>query len=760
MARREAPQSARAQSGSFGKSSHSLAAAREERYAFLTEWYDPTAALMWSFQLFYYPKDGSVEMFDVKKHQKFLKRVKYDDLDPKDLYIGNRVNVLSRQLNLIDYGDEYTANKLGGKKERTLAVIKPDAIIKIGDLFELIHAFDLIVTKAKMTTLTRTQAAVFYSEQQSKPTFDNSVHLLSSGPVVAMELMGDDAVSVWKKFLEYVESTDALREARAQFVMDGTESFGHGSVSLAAAAKELQFFFPAKNDYGPPNTATFTDSTCCIIKPHAIAEGLTGKILNTISEAGFEILALQMFNMNRANAEEFFQVYKGVVPEYPGMVNELCSGACMALEILDTNQEQSFRDLCGPADPEISRLLRPNTLRALFGKDKLKNAVHCTDLPEDRVLEEERYAFLTEWFDPIAAVLRCFQLFYYPNDGSVEMFDMKKQQKFLKRIKYDDLDPKDLFIGNRVKVFSRQLNLVDYGDEYTANKLGSKKERTLALIKPDAVTKIGEVLEKIYASNLIVTKAKMTKLTWSQAADFYAEHQSKPFFNNSVHFLSSGPVVAMELMGDEAVSAWKKFLGPAESSGAQREAPQSARAQFGTDGIRNFGHGSDSLAAAARELEFFFPSTIGYGPPNTATYTDSTCCIIKPHAIAEGLTGKILNTISEAGFEILALQMFNMDRANAEEFFEVYKGVVPEYNGMVNELCSGACMALEILDTDQEQSFRDLCGPADPEVSRLLRPNTLRALFGKDKVKNAVHCTDLPEDRVLEVEYFFKILDG
>uniref|UniRef100_A0A674MMV5 Nucleoside diphosphate kinase homolog 7 n=1 Tax=Takifugu rubripes TaxID=31033 RepID=A0A674MMV5_TAKRU len=379
MARREAPQSARAQSGSFGKSSHSLAAAREERYAFLTEWYDPTAALMWSFQLFYYPKDGSVEMFDVKKHQKFLKRVKYNDLDPKDLYIGNRVNVLSRQLNLIDYGDEYTANKLGGKKERTLAVIKPDAIIKIGDLFELIHAFDLIVTKAKMTTLTRTQAAVFYSEQQSKPTFDNSVHLLSSGPVVAMELMGDDAVSVWKKFLEYVETTDALREARAQFVMDGTESFGHGSVSLAAAAKELQFFFPAKNDYGPPNTATFTDSTCCIIKPHAIAEGKETLFL------------FFQFNMDRANAEEFFQVYKGVVPEYPGMVNELCSGACMALEILDTNQEQSFRDLCGPADPEISRLLRPNTLRALFGKDKLKNAVHCTDLPEDRVLEVEYF---------------------------------------------------------------------------------------------------------------------------------------------------------------------------------------------------------------------------------------------------------------------------------------------------------------------------------------------------------------------------------
>lgn len=54
---------------------------------------------------------------------------------------------------------------------------------------------------------------------------------------------------------------------------------------------------------------------------------------------------------------------------------------------------------------------------------------------------------------------------------------MKKQRIFLKRTRYDNLDPKDLFVGNRVNVFSRQLNLIDYGDQYTANKLGSKKER-------------------------------------------------------------------------------------------------------------------------------------------------------------------------------------------------------------------------------------------------------------------------------------------
>ncbi|KAK5870258.1 hypothetical protein PBY51_024910 [Eleginops maclovinus] len=415
---------------------------------------------------------------------------------------------------------------------------------------------------------------------------------------------------------------------------------------------------------------------------------------------------------------------------------------------------------------------------------------------------EERYAFLTEWYDPTAALLRSYQLFYYPQDNSVEMFDVKNQRIFLKRTKYKDLHQEDLFIGNRVNVFSRQLNLIDYGDQYTANKLGSKKERTLALIKPDVVTKTGDVLELIYSSNLIVTKAKMTTLTWRQAADFYVEHQSKPFFNNLVQFVSSGPVVAMELMGDEAISIWRRLLGPGDSAVARREAPESVRAKFGTDGVKNVGHGSDSLAAAARELEFFFPSTIGHGPSSTAIFTDCTCCIIKPHAISEGLTGKILNSISAAGFEISALRccpcvtntctalisvirpdlmidplqtatsltasirnhissssQFNLDRANAEEFSEVYKGVVTEYPSMVTELCSGPCMVLEIHGNDTPKSFREFCGPADPEISRHLRPNTLRALYGKDKVKNGVHCTDLPEDGPLEVEYFFKILE-
>ncbi|XP_074855959.1 nucleoside diphosphate kinase homolog 7 isoform X2 [Carettochelys insculpta] len=340
------------------------------------------------------------------------------------------------------------------------------------------------------------------------------------------------------------------------------------------------------------------------------------------------------------------------------------------------------------------------------------------------------------------------------------MYDVKNHRTFLKRTKYDDLHLEDLFVGNKVTIFSRHLSLVDYGDQYTARKLGSRKERTLALVKPDAVCKVGELINTIVNAGFTVTKAKMMLLSRKEAMDFYVDHQSKPFYNELLQFITSGPTVAMEILGDDAVSEWKKLLGPANSVVARSEAPDSIRAMFGTDGIRNAAHGPDSLASAARELELFFPSSGGRGPANSAKFTNCTCCIIKPHAVNEGLAGKIIKAIVDEEFEISALQLFNMERANVEEFYEIYKGIVAEYTEMVTELCSGPCIALEITQCDPQKVFRDFCGPSDPEIARHLRPGTLRAIFGKNKIQNAVHCTDLPEDGLLEVQYFFKILDN
>ncbi|XP_029083017.1 nucleoside diphosphate kinase 7 isoform X1 [Monodon monoceros] len=373
----------------------------------------------------------------------------------------------------------------------------------------------------------------------------------------------------------------------------------------------------------------------------------------------------------------------------------------------------------------------------------------------------ERFVFIAEWYDPNASLFRRYELLFYPGDGSVEMHDVKNHRTFLKRTKYEDLHLEDLFIGNKVNVFSRQLVLLDYGDQYTARQLGSRKEKTLALIKPDAVSKAGEIIEIISKAGFTLTKLKMMTLSRKEATDFHIDHQSRPFLNELIQFITSGPIIAMEILRDDAICEWKRLLGPANSGLARTDAPGSIRALFGTDGIRNAAHGPDSFACAAREMELFFPSSGVCGPANTAKFTSCiTCCIVKPHAISEGLLGKILMAIRDAGFEISAMQMFNMDRVNVEEFYEIYKGVVSEYNEMVTEMYSGPCVAMEIQQTNPTVTFREFCGPADPEIARHLRPGTLRAIFGKTKIQNAVHCTDLPEDGLLEVQYFFKILDN
>ena len=371
---------------------------------------------------------------------------------------------------------------------------------------------------------------------------------------------------------------------------------------------------------------------------------------------------------------------------------------------------------------------------------------------------EERYAFLAEWYDPNAALIRKYQLLYYPKDSSCEMYDIKNRRPFLKRSAMENLKLEDLFIGSVVNIHSRQLSIVDFGDEFTTKKLKSKKEKTLAIIKPDCLDQMGEIVKIANSAELRICNARMVQLSASDVQELYWESQGKPFFDGLVGFMTSGPIVAFELTGEDAVSKWLALLGPANSAQARRDAPHTIRARFGTDNIKNACHGSESSVAAQHESEFFFgPKPRGKSP---ATCNNSTLCIIKPHAILSGKSGEIISAIKDGGFDITALGLYYVEKANGEEFYEVYKGVVAEYSGMVQELCSGPCIAMEIKGKEVHSSFRGFAGPSDPEIARHLRPHSLRAKFGKDKIQNGVHCTDLPDDCTLEVEYFFKILSS
>ena len=172
-------------------------------------------------------------------------------------------------------------------------------------------------------------------------------------------------------------------------------------------------------------------------------------------------------------------------------------------------------------------------------------------------------------------------------------------------------------------------------------------------------------------------------------------------------------------------------------------------------------HGSDAPDTASQELGFFFsPGASSLGKCDLGRGT--TLCVIKPHTVLDGAAGLVLDIIQDH-FVITALRQVHLDKVAAAEFLEVYKGVLVagEFNSMVDEMVSGPCVAVEVADRDGAspvEAFRELCGPMDPELGRVLRPKSIRAQFGLNKMRNAVHCTDLPEDGQLEVEYMFSLL--
>ena len=346
----------------------------------------------------------------------------------------------------------------------------------------------------------------------------------------------------------------------------------------------------------------------------------------------------------------------------------------------------------------------------------------------------KRFCFLTEFYDPSATLVRRYQVFYYPSDGAIEIYDPKNNRIFLKRIQLPTISFKDLYKGNEVNIFSRLHKIVEYGDDYTRKYFEKTRSTTYGMIKPDGYMNIGKIIDMIYnVGGFTIGKLKLCRMSKENAAIFYGEHVGKPFYDFLIDYITSDFIVGMELIKEDAIKAWRSFIGPTNVDKAKAEAPNSLRAIFGNGG-KNTVHGSDSEASVKRECALVF------------------------NKIREGNAGKIIDIILTEGFEISSMQMFYIDKIQAEEFFQVYKGVLPEYSQMIDSMTCGPIIAMEVRQDDVVNQLRNLVGPQDPDIAKKLRPNTIRAKFGKNRVFNAVHCTDLEEDAVLECDYFFNKL--
>lgn len=130
-------------------------------------------------------------------------------------------------------------------------------------------------------------------------------------------------------------------------------------------------------------------------------------------------------------------------------------------------------------------------------------------------------------------------------------------------------------------------------------------ERTLSIIKPDAVAKnvIGEIYSRFEKAGLNIVAAKMLHLSQQQAEGFYAEHKERPFFGDLVEFMTSGPVMVQVLEGEGAIARHRDLMGATNPAEA---APGTIRADFAKSIDANAVHGSDAPASAEREVSYFF----------------------------------------------------------------------------------------------------------------------------------------------------------
>ena len=132
-------------------------------------------------------------------------------------------------------------------------------------------------------------------------------------------------------------------------------------------------------------------------------------------------------------------------------------------------------------------------------------------------------------------------------------------------------------------------------------------ERTLSIIKPDAVAKnvIGQIITRFESAGLKVIAARMMQMSTADAEAFYAVHRERPFFRDLVSFMISGPVVVQVLEGESAISRNRELMGATDPKKAEKG---TIRADFADSIEANAVHGSDAADTAAIEIAFFFPS--------------------------------------------------------------------------------------------------------------------------------------------------------
>nr|XP_027795520.1 thioredoxin domain-containing protein 3 [Marmota flaviventris] len=255
----------------------------------------------------------------------------------------------------------------------------------------------------------------------------------------------------------------------------------------------------------------------------------------------------------------------------------------------------------------------------------------------------------------------------------------------------------------------------------------SKKEgKTMALLRPDLVhERKDEVLDVIEAEGFKILFQRQIELSKEEAQMLCQEYENEDYYDKLTENMMSGPSLLLVLLRENGLQYWKKLLGPTNVNEINEDFPESLCARFAMDGLPfNQLYGSNSSEIAQRDIEYFFP-------------LQSTLALIKPHVTHEQRE-IILKIIKDSGFELTQLKEIVL---TPEEAKKVYFPIENKefYKDVLAVLAEGPSLIMVLTRWNAIAEWRRLIGTVDPEEARLLSPESIRARFGINILKNAVH---------------------
>ena len=371
-------------------------------------------------------------------------------------------------------------------------------------------------------------------------------------------------------------------------------------------------------------------------------------------------------------------------------------------------------------------------------------------------MSEAPATFIVSYTEPLTKAETHLQLSFWQSSGEVALYDPKMRRAFLRRgVPRERLSLGSIYIGATIVIEARPFAVLDYADATTRRIVGSAVGTTPLLVLPHAYSSAGKVLTVLRNEGIAVGRLRMVRFTAEEAAAYVALGGGETTSSIEIASLSSEHCLAIECTGEDIVARVHAAIGPADPSTARAVAPRSIRALLGgADRTKNVVRAAKSDAEGAAQIKFLFES------PRlpTAVATHCAVCIVKPHAVAAGLTGDVLDTLLGAGLEVSAVRSIAFTRADAADYLEPYKGVCVEYVRWVEELSSAPAVAIEVRSETAVEQLREIAGPFDIAVARILRPTSLRARLGTDNILSVVHITDVDVDGPLESKFIFYVL--